>query len=249
MKNQKESLDITLVLLASGSSMRFQSQGFLGQNKLFISIAGKPILFYSLQTLLHTGLFKRIVIVVKNDDDRIWIASQVLPLLNQEELNKVEIDWVFGGSERAVSVYNAMKFLEKILPKFVMIHDGARPALRRESIDALFASFKRHPNAILAAKVTDTLKKATEAQLISGTIDRKALWGAQTPQLFTFSHLMEAYQAGFHGATDESEILENTSYPVALVENLFPNPKLTFSADIPYMEWLLKHAQCDCTSI
>lgn len=239
-KDHKQLLDIALVLLASGSSMRFQAQDAAFQNKLFISIAGKPLLFYSLRVLIDSGFFKRIVIVIRNDHDRDWISSHVLSLFKSEVFALVEIDWVLGGPERAASVYNAMQFLEMKPPRFVMIHDGARPALRLESIAALVDSLRKYPNGILASRVTDTLKKSTEAQLIAGTVDRSALWAAQTPQLFTFAHLMEAYQVGFHGATDESCILENTPYPVALVENLFPNPKLTFPLDIPYIEWLLE---------
>jgi 2-C-methyl-D-erythritol 4-phosphate cytidylyltransferase len=236
---QPSSPSLALVLLAGGRGTRFQQGDPAATDKLWILIKGKPFLQYSLEAFLKTNLFQTVCCVVPSIDDKERFEKEILQSLAPTLIQGVQFLWAIAGNERAESVRNGIKALEPINPAFVMIHDGARPAIHPDAIVSLYQSLETTPNAILAARVTDTLKLQKPDQTIQATIDRQNLWQAQTPQAFTFKHLMEAYTFGFHGVTDEASLMEKMPHPVALIENLFPNPKLTYKKDLEYLEYLL----------
>jgi 2-C-methyl-D-erythritol 4-phosphate cytidylyltransferase len=117
----------------------------------------------------------------------------------------------------------------------VAVHDGARPLVRPESIDACVAAARQHGSAALAHEVTDTLKKAGADGFARSSVNRDGLWAMETPQVFRTSLLLEAYAAVAGrqlAVTDEVSAVEALGLPTKLVTSPFPNPKITVPADI-----------------
>jgi 2-C-methyl-D-erythritol 4-phosphate cytidylyltransferase len=134
---------------------------------------------------------------------------------------------VEGGATRGESVRNALAAVETEL---VAIHDAARPLLTPELVEEVVGALAADPEAdgaIAATPVVDTIKRASVPpnELLSGfdahrvikapeveaTVDRAALWAAQTPQVFRTAALraaLDAYPADAPTPTDEAMLIE-----------------------------------------
>ena len=148
--------------------------------------------------------------------------------------------FVKGGRERQHSVANALEALPSDIGH-VFIHDCARPLIRAEQLVALLKIVQVEHAAVLAHRVTDTIKQHSGNGRLK-TLDRANLWAMETPQVFTRELIMRAYARVVEreiAITDDATAVELLGHSVALLENSYSNPKLTTPADLAYMEFLL----------
>ena len=217
-------MDCAAIIVAAGSSSR------MGFDKLTADLAGVPVLQRSLDTLAATGLFEEIVIVTSQDR----FATLTPPDL---PVHQVE-----GGRERHLSVVEGLGALTTT-PELVAIHDGARPLVRGEMISRCLHAAKEHGAATLARRVTETIKKASEHGFTKGTIPRENLWVMETPQSFRTATLQRAYEGIIREnitVTDDVSAVETIGIPAFLVENPFPNPKITLPGDLAVAAAILR---------
>lgn len=159
---------------------------------------------------------------------------------------------VDGGSTRAESVSNALAAVDT---EYVAIHDAARPLLTAALLEALVEELAANPDAdgiIAAAPVHDTVKKVrvefrspgdqNSTHVISHTLDRSELWGAQTPQVFRTAALRAALdvdEGARDAATDEAMLIEAVGGKVLIHDPGAPNLKITTPVDLRVAELLL----------
>ena len=158
---------------------------------------------------------------------------------------------VDGGDTRAQSVANGLAVVET---EYVAIHDAARPMLTAALLEELVVALAADPEAdaiIAAAPVTDTVKKvrstkgagsAPYAARVEETIDRSALWAAQTPQVFRTKALrsaLEIDEAVRDAATDEAMLIEAAGGKVLIHDAGAANLKVTTRLDLRVAELLL----------
>ena len=125
---------------------------------------------------------------------------------------------------------------------WVMIHDAARPCVRKEDIKKLL-SCRNSSSAgcILAVPVTETLKLC-DSGTIQGTVDRQKIWRALTPQIFKFDIIKEALDlAKKEGKsfTDEAQAVEHLGQEVGIVLGHTDNIKITFEEDLQLARYFL----------
>lgn len=122
------------------------------------------------------------------------------------------------------------------------VHDAARPATATADLRAVVESAARAGGAILGRAVSDTVKKI-EAWRVVATLDRRALFRAETPQVFrraTLERALERARLERFVGTDESSLVERLGdVAIAAVEASAPNPKVTLPSDLALVEWLL----------
>ena len=208
--------------------------------KQFLELNGKPILYYTLKTLQDCGIISELILVVpeKEYDNACtdWLGKP-------EIVTKV----VVGGEKRQDSVYNGFCELSP-QTEIVLVHDGVRPFLShqmiRESVDAA----REYGAAITAIPVNDTIKRVDDSGLVSQTVDRDGLWRVQTPQVFRYELLQEAFKKAnsekFYG-TDEGTLIEHLGKPVKVVEGSEQNIKITRPEDLKLSEIFLSKAPSD----
>jgi 2-C-methyl-D-erythritol 4-phosphate cytidylyltransferase len=122
----------------------------------------------------------------------------------------------------------------------MLVHDAARPCLSPALLDKLLVELDGDPvGGILAAPVSDTLKRQTEAGRIAATIPRAGLWGAQTPQMFRHATLLQALEKVGREVTDEASAIEALGMAPKLVESNLTNLKVTYPRDLDVATWLL----------
>ncbi len=217
---------VTAIVLAAGRSTRMGG----GENKQFISLLGKPLVYYSLAAFEQCCAVDEIIVVRRPD-----CAAQAEQIARQ--FKKV-IAFADGGLERQNSVWNG---LEKATGDIVAVHDGARPLVTPALIEATVASAHANGTGIAATKVVDTIKEAT-GHVVERTVDRTKLWAVQTPQTVQMQLLREAYGLVLKKGivvTDEAAAVEMLGQRVDLVETPFLNLKVTTPSDLAMAEALL----------
>ena len=224
---------VTAIVLAAGRSTRMGG----GENKQFISLLGKPLIYYSLAAFEQCCVIDAIVLVRRPD-----YATQAEEI--SREFKKV-VAFADGGVERQNSVWNG---LEKCpaATDIVAVHDGARPLLTPALIETTVVSAQTHGTGIAATKVVDTIKEATSERTVERTVDRTKLWAVQTPQTVRLKLLRDAYGLVLKKnivVTDEAAAVELLGQAVHLVETPFLNLKITTPTDLAVAEALLRQRQ------
>ena len=148
-----------------------------------------------------------------------------------------------GGSTRAQTVANG---LDELLRRgadaldWVLVHDAVRCLLRAVWVDALLdACLLDEVGGLLALPVADTLKTEGEGR-VRATIDRRAMWQAQTPQMFRLQPLRQALAAAGANVTDEASAMEAAGHAPKLVPGPLENFKVTYPADFDLADRMLR---------
>ena len=220
---------VGLILPAGGSSSRYGSG-----NKLFERIHGEPLFIRTIRAL--TGGKPYFIVMAVPDPQK-----DEFERLIREFLPDRKITLVSGGQTRTGSVYNALKALPPEIG-IAAVHDAARPLIRhsvlRECVNAALIC----GGAIAARPQTDTMKEGDENGNIIRTVPREHLWNVQTPQVFRRDILEKAYEQAVGSGrqfTDDAAVVEAfTELKIRLVNDPFPNPKLTYPEDLALIEKL-----------
>jgi len=206
------------LVVAAGEGRRF------GGFKQLVEIAGRPMLAWSLAAFAALPALSTVVVVTAPEavDDVDRVAR---PILGERMLAVVE-----GGATRQQSVRNGLHALAGRCDA-VAIHDGARPCVRVEDIEAGMREVAPGHAALLASRIVDTLK-VTEADslLVRTTLPRENVWGAQTPQFATYDDLLVAHdRAAISGVstTDDIGLLEAIGVRCTIVPSSAENMKVT----------------------
>jgi 2-C-methyl-D-erythritol 4-phosphate cytidylyltransferase / 2-C-methyl-D-erythritol 2,4-cyclodiphosphate synthase len=199
-----------------------------GAAKQWRTLAGRPVVRWSAEALLGAGADELVVVVADGEQGR---AREALAGLAGWRL-------ATGGAARSESVKAGLAALAAPDGAIVLVHDSARPLVRREHVERLTAALADAPGAILALPLADTLKREDAAARIAETVPRAGLWRAQTPQAFRLGVLNAAYAAWPAGEepTDEAIVLERAGHAVALVPGDPALAKLTYPEDFAMAE-------------
>ncbi|TBW54458.1 2-C-methyl-D-erythritol 4-phosphate cytidylyltransferase [Marinobacter halodurans] len=222
-----------LVVPAAGIGQRMQAD----RPKQYLQLRQRYILDITLSRLLDTGLFAGAMVPL-HPDDRWFVGS--------DSASDARILTCTGGGDRSDSVLSGLDALAGRLSDddWVLVHDVARPCVAAEDIRRLIVGLGEGDiGGLLAAPVSDTIKRqAADADSVSETVDRRALWRAFTPQQFRYGLLRTALgRARDRGVavTDESSALEAMGYAPKLVRGRTDNIKITVPEDLPLAGWIL----------
>ena len=208
--------------------------------KQYLSLAGRSVIAYTLDTLLHHPRIDGVVVVIGAEDEQ-W--SEVAAELTTDKPLRV----VIGGAERCHSVINGLEALREWAKPddWVLVHDAARPCLTVADLDRLLNELVADPvGGLLAVPVRDTLKQADFAGRVAATVDRSQLWHALTPQMFRLGLLYDAITAALARGllvTDEAAAMEAAGFAPRLIEGRADNLKITRPEDLALAEFYLKH--------
>ena len=218
-----------LLIAAAGSGRRVGA----GCNKLLLSISGRSILAWTLDSVIAADSIK-------------WIGIVGQPIDKESMLGLLEncpkpFKWIDGGSTRQESVQLGLAALP-VEAKYVLIHDGAR-CLVEPNIFNKCAQIVEGGQAVIAATpVTDTIKRVNKDGFIIETPERSSLWAAQTPQCFLVEELRQAHsKAIINGweVTDDASLYERLGWPVRILDAGPSNIKVTTRFDMHIAETLI----------
>jgi 2-C-methyl-D-erythritol 4-phosphate cytidylyltransferase len=211
--------------------------------KQYLRLFGRPVILHTLERLASHPRVAGVLVGI-SADDAYWstLASRLA------ELPKL-IETYEGGAERADTVLNGLKALAAHAEEgdWVLVHDAARPCLRRADIDRLIAEVLGYADGgLLAVPVSDTVKRTDAAGAVIETVSRTNLWRAVTPQLFPRSRLesaLEQAEADGMVVTDEAAAVEHVGGRPRVVAGQADNIKITLAEDLALAELYLKQQE------
>ncbi len=220
------------IIVAAGRGTRYGAV-----DKVLLPLGGRPLLAWSLDAFALAEVGQVVVVAGLHTIDPI---TELLASSSLGDRSTV----VVGGSRRQDSVAAGVRALP-VTTGPILIHDGARPLVTPRLIDHAIQSIPAGGAAVVAAPVTDTLKRVSDDLVVRETVSRVDLWAAQTPQVFTGDALRAAIaDPAFaqYDYTDEAGLFEALGLPVVIVPNPDPNPKLTHPGDLAVIEALITPA-------
>ncbi len=213
-----------VILPAAGRSSRFKDK----EKKPFATLDGRAVWLRTAELFITRDDVALCLLVVAPDD------LEKFRLRYTANIAFMNVKLVSGGRERWESVGNALSEIGAEV-EYVAVHDAVRPCITTDLIDSVFASARTHGAAMLATRLTDTVKRVDDKLVVRETVDRQGLWLAQTPQVFRRDWLADAYarRAEFgRNITDDAQLVEAAGHAVHVVEGSPTNVKITAKDDL-----------------
>jgi 2-C-methyl-D-erythritol 4-phosphate cytidylyltransferase len=220
------------IVVAAGKGTRLGGD----RPKQFLDLGGVPLIIRTLSQFERSKQIQEIITVLPAEE-----TAGFASLAHKFGLTKATRA-VAGGATRAQSVRNGLHQIREA--DIVAVHDGARPFVTPDEIDATVLAAEETGAAIMTAPVADTIKRLREDRVVE-TISRADLRRALTPQCFRFEILQRAYEhleelesQGIE-ITDESFLVERLGTEIISVEGSSRNIKITTESDLALANSLL----------
>lgn len=228
-RKSKSSAVCSVVVVAAGSSTR------MGQDKMLLELDDVPVIVHTLRAFEQAPSVAEVVVVTRED-----LVPEIARLCQAYGLSKVT-KVIRGGDSRTQSARMGTLEADGNLP-LTAIHDGARPFVSVEVIEAAIARALETGAAVPAIPVKDTIKLAHNG-LVEQTLERSALYAVQTPQVFDSALIRAALQKALDdGAelTDDCAAVERLGMKVSLTQGDERNIKLTTPIDLRFGSCILE---------
>ncbi|MDD4514433.1 2-C-methyl-D-erythritol 4-phosphate cytidylyltransferase [Massilibacteroides sp.] len=216
-----------IVIVAGGKGLR------MGQDlpKQFIPLNGKPLLMHTLNVFHQWDSDAELLLVLPDSHQDYW--GMLCRELNFSIPHKI----VSGGETRFYSVRNGLKEIRE--QGMVAVHDGVRPFVDPEVINACFTEAQTTGAAIPVVPIVDSVRRREGDK--SYPVNRDELCAVQTPQVFVSDLLLSAYEQSYSDAfTDDASVVEAAGGRISLVAGNNENIKITTTADLLYAKMLVE---------
>ena len=223
---------VAALIPAAGSGQRMGG----GVPKPYLPLGGREILARTLE-VFETCAAVHEVWVIASADQRARCQRDIVERYDFGKVRGVTP----GGDERQASVWRGLQCLGPEVD-WVVIHDGVRPFVDHDLIEAVLAIAAQHGAAIAATPLHDTLKRVSSQGLVEATVPRERLWRVQTPQAFRRQVLQQAFEHAWRRqliATDEAALVEAYGHAVGVAPGSERNIKMTTPDDLAMGERLL----------
>ncbi len=204
--------------------------------KQLLSVAGKPLLYYSLRTFERCAQIDTVVVVVPEGYEDL-VKRDIVGSYRLDKVSRI----VSGGEQRHHSVAYGLRALPPDTRR-VAIHDGARPFISSQLLISLLDAAQHHDAVVPCVALKDTIKRIS-GETVAETVDRTDLVAVQTPQLFIKQKLEAAMEkAAAYSAylTDDAAFFEKCGMAVYVVQGDPLNLKITTPEDLAFAEFILK---------
>lgn len=198
--------------------------------KQFLLLGGKPLLYYSLRTFAESFIDE--IVLVTGAGHETYCREEIIEKYGIPKVHAI----VPGGARRSDSVRAG---LEACGPcEYIYIHDGARPFADLGILERARACVRVHGACAAGMPVKDTIKIADPEGFVKTTPPRSLVWQIQTPQVFSFPLIKEAYELLYQcedtgGMTDDAMVAERMlGQPVKLFHGSYQNIKITTPEDL-----------------
>jgi len=221
---------IAAIIPGAGTGQRMESR----TPKIFIEIEGKPLIYYSIRSLVKAEEIGLIILAVPPG-----FKEHAEKLNETWKIENLEI--IEGAATRQDTVYHALRMLPKDT-EMVVIHDGARPLATPKLVRDVIRGAREHGACIPTLPCEETVKRVRGGHVVE-TLSRDEIHIVQTPQAFYFDVIMEAHNhAGERKwrVTDDATLVERSGRPVAAIPGEQSNIKITRPIDLRIAEVIMK---------
>ncbi len=206
-----------------------------------------------LELLNHQTVLETTINIFQNCS---YVRSGVIGISDNDEyfptlqINENKISTYSAGETRSHTVFFGLQALANIANSddWIIVHDAARPGLSNIELQTFIQQVTSEENSvggIMALPAVDTVKQVNQ-HTIEKTIDRDTIYLAQTPQMFRYGVLYEAYDKALSDnlpITDEASAIEMAGYKSYVYKGYAHNFKITHPIDLHLMRFLLKERE------
>ncbi|MVB12378.1 2-C-methyl-D-erythritol 4-phosphate cytidylyltransferase [Caprobacter fermentans] len=220
------------IIAAAGRSTRMGGDS----SKQFLPLLGVPAIVRTLWAFDRASEVGRVIVVCRGED-----LEQMKGCIERYRVQKVTAV-LRGGGTRQESVSIGVRAVPAAVG-CVAVHDGARPLITPDEINACVGDAFRCGASALGTPLKDTVKKIDLSQCVLSTPARECLWAVQTPQVFHLDLYRQALakaQADGKDYTDDCQLVEQIGIRVHLCRGSYENIKLTTEEDLAVAEAILK---------
>ncbi|HEO7282966.1 TPA: 2-C-methyl-D-erythritol 4-phosphate cytidylyltransferase [Streptococcus agalactiae] len=216
------------VIFAGGVGRRMNTKG---KPKQFLEVHGKPIIVHTIDIFQNTEAIDAVVVVCVSD----WL-DYMNNLVERFNLTKVKAV-VAGGETGQMSIFKGLEAAEQLATDdaVVLIHDGVRPLINEEVINANIQSVKETGSAVTSVRAKETVVLVNDSSKISEVVDRNRSFIAKAPQSFYLSDILsverDAISKGITDAIDSSTLMGMYNRELTIVEGPYENIKITTPDD------------------
>ncbi|HGI2754365.1 TPA: 2-C-methyl-D-erythritol 4-phosphate cytidylyltransferase [Streptococcus agalactiae] len=216
------------VIFAGGVGRRMNTKG---KPKQFLEVHGKPIIVHTIDIFQNTEAIDAVVVVCVSD----WL-DYMNNLVERFNLTKVKAV-VAGGETGQMSIFKGLEAAEQLATDdaVVLIHDGVRPLINEEVINANIKSVKETGSAVTSVRAKETVVLVNDSSKISEVVDRNRSFIAKAPQSFYLSDILsverDAISKGITDAIDSSTLMGMYNRELTIVEGPYENIKITTPDD------------------
>ncbi len=223
---------VAAIICAAGASSRFGGK----RKKAFVDVSGRAVFLRSVELFANRDDVKQILLGIAFEDEEL-VGVKWGP-----NLKFFSVKIFFGGSERFDTVNKGLELIDDDID-LIAVHDACRCCVTGELIGKVIAAAAKSGGAIPACPVAATIKEAKDNKIVR-TVDREALYEAQTPQIFAADLLKKAYEnlknLDQSKISDDSQLIEALGHKVTIVQADSSNIKITRKSDIAIAEAILK---------
>jgi 2-C-methyl-D-erythritol 4-phosphate cytidylyltransferase len=218
---------VAAIVLAGGRGSRVQHD----VNKVYLPIGERDMLEYSLETMSRSKAVDRVILVVR-EEDRARAENLVAELVPSKLT-----DVVIGGATRHESEQAGLEAIADLIEsgqvEIVAIHDGARPFMTLDLLDAIIEGAREVGGAIPGLRVRETMYRVDDGT--PQALPEDSLRRVQTPQAFWSRPLLASYRkaaaAGIEGVDTAETVERYSDLEVAVIAGDRRNIKVTFVED------------------
>ena len=222
---------VVAIVPAAGIGERFGKD----TNKPFATLGDKPLIIWTVATLQNLPEITEIIPVVKETD--IKLCSRLFEEYAITKIKRVAP----GGRERQDSVFHGLNLIRH-RKSVVLVHDAVRPLIEPSLIQSALQQLNGCDGVVVGVPLKDTVKEVRDG-IVRNTPKRDLLWAAQTPQIFPYQVLYDAYEKAMADSfytTDDSALVEMNGGVIKMVQGSYANIKVTTPEDLLIAEVFLK---------
>jgi 2-C-methyl-D-erythritol 4-phosphate cytidylyltransferase len=225
-------MKVTALIAAAGIGKRMKSETC----KQLLILNKNPIIHYSIDLFEKVDLINEIVIVAHKD-----IIPEIKSLRVSYKYKKV-VAVIEGGKERQDSIKNGIDYLSQAPPDVVLIHDAVRPFIKQDMVKGLIKASEEHSCVVPSINLKDTIKSTQDGLFFEETMDRKLFRLIQTPQVFNYKLIKDAYTNIYNSQTtftDDSSLVEKMGVKPFNYLGDEQNIKITTPFDLKMAEFII----------
>lgn len=210
-----------VAILANGVGARFGSN----VPKQFHKVNGKMVIEYVISSILSAETIDKLVIATNVKANSVYLA---------DICREFDIDLIEGGDTRNRTLKNVIDYIDGNYDcRKLIVCDAVRPMITGELIDNYFKYLDENDAVVTAQKITDSLGCYDFQK-----VDRERYYLMQSPEGFGFKLLRDCFDSESKLTEVTQQLPENSK--IYLYFDFNNNVKLTYPADLKYLEALVK---------
>lgn len=226
------------IIVAGGAGKRMGA----ALPKQFLTLNGKPVLYYTLKTFLEAYDDLQIVLVLP--EDYTDLGREIIDAFF--DYDRIQI--TSGGETRFHSVQAGLRLVQG--EAIIFVHDAVRCLASLDLIHRCYEHALQMGSAVPVTIPKDSVRMLNEELNDNEVLDRSKIVLVQTPQTFHSRILQPAFEIDYKTRfTDEATVVEEFGLKISLIEGEDSNIKITRPVDLLIAEKLLEGARTSHASV